>query len=115
LGERDAALDQQTAHIRHLEDIAAYRERIVVERDAQLTALIQAHEQLTSDRGEVQRARDQAVQDLASARQGVDALRTEGERLERALAAQERIIAYRQSARWWLALPWLRIKLWWRK
>jgi hypothetical protein len=45
----------------------------------------------------------------------IDALRAEGERLERALAAQERIIAYRQSARWWLALPWLRVKLWLRK
>ncbi len=33
-------------------------------------------------------------------------------RLEAALAAKERIIAYRQSARWWLRLPWLRLRLW---
>jgi hypothetical protein len=88
---------------------------MVIERDAQLTALNDAHEQLISERGEARKERDQAVQELASARQAVDALRAEGERLERALAAQERIIAYRQSARWWLALPWLRVKLWFRK
>ena len=29
--------------------------------------------------------------------------------------AQERIIAYRQSARWWLTLPWLRVKLLWKR
>ena len=41
----------------------------------------------------------------------LDTGRAENERLERALAAQERIIAYRQSARWWLALPWIRLRL----
>ena len=41
--------------------------------------------------------------------------RTEFERLERALTSQERIIAYRQTLRWWLALPWLRMKLWWQR
>ena len=115
LSERDAALDRQTAHIHHLEDIATYREKIVIERDAQLKALNDMHEQLTSERSEVRKERDKAKAALASAQQAVDALRAEGERLERALAAQERIIAYRQSAHWWLALPWLRIKLWWRK
>jgi len=108
LGERDAALDRQTVHIHHLEDIAADREKIVSERDAQLAALNDAHQRLTSERdGLIREARNKAAQ----AQQAIDALRTEGERLERALAAQERIIAYRQSARWWLALPWLRIKL----
>jgi SAM-dependent methyltransferase len=114
LGERDAALDRQTAHVHHLEGIATYRENLVVERDAQLNALNDRHEQLTSECGEVRRERDRALQELASAQQAIDALRTEGKRLDRALAAQERIIAYRQSARWWLALPWLRVKLWWK-
>jgi 2-polyprenyl-3-methyl-5-hydroxy-6-metoxy-1,4-benzoquinol methylase len=43
--------------------------------------------------------------------------RLEGEsaRLEAAAAAQERIIAYRQSIRWWLALPVLRARLLWRR
>jgi hypothetical protein len=39
-------------------------------------------------------------------------LREENARLERAIAAQERIIAYRQSARWWIALPWIRARAW---
>jgi SAM-dependent methyltransferase len=111
LGERDAALDRQTAHVLHLEGIAAYREKIVVERDTQLAALNDTHERVV---GEARRERDQAVQALASAQQATGALRAEGERLERALAAQEWIIAYRQSARWWLALPWLRVQLWWK-
>jgi chromosome segregation ATPase len=98
LGERDAALERQAAHVRHLEDIAA------IQRDAHRVALTGAlHE------------RDEAAQALASARQAVGALCAEIERLERARAAQERIIAYRQSARWWLALPWLRVKLWWQR
>lgn len=112
LGERDAALDRQTAHVHHLEDIAAYREKLVVERDTQLAALNEAHVTLASERDGVRYERDKAAQALASSKQANDALRSEVERLERALAAQERIIAYRQSARWWLALPWLRVKLW---
>jgi len=98
LGERDAELDRQAAQVRHLEDIAA------VERDAHRAALTGALSE-----------RDEAAQALASARQAVGALCAEIERLEAALAAQERIIAYRQSARWWLALPWLRVKLWWQR
>ena len=34
LAERDTALAQQTAHVRHLETLVAERERLVVERDA---------------------------------------------------------------------------------
>jgi SAM-dependent methyltransferase len=101
LRERDAALDRQTGHIRHLEEIAAYRERLVVERDTQLAELNESFDGLTSA--------------LASARQAVAALSAECERLERAIAAQERIIAYRQSARWWFSLPWLRVRLWWQR
>lgn len=33
----------------------------------------------------------------------------------RALDAQERIIVYRQSLRWWLAMPWLRVRLVWAR
>ena len=83
-----------------------------VERDAHLPPPL-------SERNELEvrlvQAGDQARAELASARQAVTALQEEGARLERALAAQERIIAYRQSARWWLALPWLRVKLWWQR
>jgi hypothetical protein len=50
-----------------------------------------------------------------TAGEAVAALQNECGRLERAIAAQERIIAYRQSARWWLKLPWIRVKLLWKR
>lgn len=81
--EQRAALDRQAVHVRHLEALVAERDRAIGERDASL--------------GERAAA--------------LDAARVDNERLERALAAQERIIAYRQSARWWLALPWIRLRL----
>lgn len=115
LGERDASLDRQSAHVRHLEELVARRERLVEERDAQLAALVSERDALAAGRDELQRARDKARAELASAQHSITALRAEADRLERALAAQERIIAYRQSARWWLALPWLRLKLWWQR
>ena len=113
LRERDAhAARRQAAHVRHLEEIAAYRERIVVERDAQLAelnALREAEADAANDE------RDGLARALGSARQAIAAQSAECERLERAIAAQERIIAYRQSARWWISLPWLRVRLWWQR
>ncbi len=121
LAERDAALDQQSAHVRHLEDLVAFRERVVVERDGQLAAVNAAREQAVAERDGMERARNAAQNDhanavsaLASAQQSLAAMTAECARLERALAAQERIIVYRQSMRWWLTLPWVRAKLWWR-
>ncbi len=99
--ERDVQLDRQTGHVKHLEEIAAYRERLVVERDAQLS--------------ESNAARDGLASALASARQSVTARQAECDRLQRAVEAQERIIAYRQSVRWWISLPWLRMRLWWKR
>jgi len=129
LGERDAALDRQTAHVHHLEALTAERERIVVERDAQLAAANTAREQastllaaanaardaLSRQRNALEEERDEAAAQVASARSALDAQRAECDRLDRAVAAQERIIAYRQSARWWFALPWLRLRLWWQR
>ena len=98
LRERDAALDRQTWHIRHLEDITLDRERVIVERDAQLAQLTSLREAEVAAMNE---ERNGLTESLASS--------------QRAIAAQERIIAYRQSARWWLALPWLRLRLWWQR
>jgi SAM-dependent methyltransferase len=106
--ERDAALARQGEHVRHLEEIAAYRERIVVERDAQLADSNALRESLSEER-------DGLAHALGSARQAMAAQSAECERLERAISAQERIIAYRQSARWWFSLPWLRVRLWWQR
>ena len=128
LVERDAALDRQTGHVHHLEDLVATRDRIVGERDRELAAGNAAREQAIAQRDAAVLARDAAalardaaaqehaaaVAALASAQQALAATTAENGRLERALAAQERIIAYRQSVRWWLTLPWMRAKLWWK-
>ena len=108
LAARDRALDAQAAHVAHLESLVAYRERIIVERDVQLAEHVAARE--------AQQARlAEAVSELGSLRQATQALEAERVRLERAIAAQERIIAYRQSARWWMQLPWLRVRHLWHK
>ncbi|MFO1311891.1 MAG: methyltransferase domain-containing protein [Burkholderiales bacterium] len=76
-------------------------------------SLAEAVEQRDDARAAIVRTaaqRDEANTALGSARQAVDALREEHARLDRALAAQERIIAYRQTTRWWLALPWHRLR-----
>jgi hypothetical protein len=112
LRERDAEAIRAAGHVKHLEEIAAYRERIVVERDAQLVEVQAAH---AAERDALNDERDGLASALASARQAVAAQSAECERLERAIAAQERIIAYRQSARWWFSLPWLRVRLWWQR
>lgn len=106
--ERDAELERRSGHITHLEGIAAYSGRIVVERDAQIAELRKLLEASSDERDGLAKA-------LGASRQAQSALSAECERLERALAAQERIIAYRQSARWWFSLPWLRIRLWWQR
>lgn len=41
-----------------------------------------------------------------------NAHRLENARLEAAVLVQKRLVAYRQSLRWWLRLPFVRIKLW---
>lgn len=114
--ERDAALDRQTGHVRHLERLVAERERVVEARDRELAGAAAA-------RAEVEREAQEAIaaagtrhaSEIADHRQQIDALQEERGRLERAIGAQERIIAYRQSARWWAVLPLLRLKLLWKR
>ena len=48
-------------------------------------------------------------------RKRIAELEAECSRLDRALEAQDRIITYRQSFRWWIGLPWLRTKLAWKR
>ncbi len=133
LRSRDESLDRATHHIHHLEALAAERERIVQERDAQLRdvhealaanearaqgeiqALRQQWTLVLAERDDARSAREGTVAELHAAHKAVDAYRTESERLGRAVEAQERIIAHRQSARWWVALPWLRLRMLLRK
>ncbi len=133
LAERDAALDRQTGHVHHLEELVAYRERIVEERDRQLAEIQAANEREGGATRAALAGAEQALKGaqgallekelklaelegaLGSARRDVGALDQERQRLERAVGAQERIISYRQSFRWWLQLPWLRMRHWWNR
>ncbi len=81
-------LDRQTAHIRHLETLVA-------ERDRQL------------DQAAVEQRRQVAESDRINA-----VLQNEIARLHEVVSATDRMVSYRQSFRWWLALPWMRFRLW---
>ncbi len=132
VAERDDLLARTNDHVKHLEELAAFRERLVVERDAELTArkseLAARDARIEADGRALALAResDAAAQlriadterlhaetrgRLAEARRRIAEVEAECGRLDRALDTQERIIAYRQSFRWWLALPWMRVKL----
>ena len=99
LKSRDESLNARSAHISHLESLLAEHQRVVVQRDADVMAL------------EVVRVQQQ--QELARCAAATTRLQTRIAEAEAALTAQERIIAYRQSGRWWLELPWLRLRRWW--
>jgi hypothetical protein len=108
LRERDASLAQRHGHVQHLEELVAYRDRIIVERDAQLAAL---HDGGEASRRELATLRSEA----ASLEQRCSALETQRQRLDAAIKAQERIIAYRQSMHWWMLLPWVRARRLWQR
>lgn len=109
---RDARIDEIAAEAAAARDdaVAARTKAVLIERDR-----AEAAAQRDAARDEVVHAaaaRDDANAALGSAHQALDALGEENGRLERAITAQERIIAYRQSARWWIALPWIRVRTW---
>ena len=91
LKERDASADRQMVHVRHLESLVADREGVVRDIDRRLHELEAVRQQLTAQL---------AQRDAELARR------------VQTIAANERIIAHRQSFRWWLELPWLRVKHW---
>jgi SAM-dependent methyltransferase len=115
LDERLRALDTGSAHVKHLESLVAHRDGVVAERDAELAA--QAARLAQFERQDIGYQTRIAELDRAGA-----ALRDEvakahaalGE-AQAALAAQERIIDYRQSLRWWAQLPWLWLRGRWRR
>lgn len=118
VAERDALLERTNAHVKHLEELALFRERLVVERDAALAARdarIEAEGAALAARtaraAELERLQAETQARLADVRRRLAEVEAECGRLDRALDTQERIIAYRQSFRWWLVLPWMRAKL----
>jgi uncharacterized protein (DUF3084 family) len=131
LKDNDAGLTRQSGHIEHLEKLVAERERLVVERDAAVTrhtAHIHHLEKLVLEHENVIAERDRQVQELNAAREerdrsiaalekqvislevGRTRLESERTRLQGAVAAQERVIAYLQSFRGWAAWPWRQIR-----
>lgn len=112
LRDRDSALDRQSQQVLHLEALVAERERIVADIDRRLGEM---HRALHAERQEHETQlalRAAAISALEAKVAEVHvALASEQRRLESELSARERIIAYRQSARWWLKLPWVRLKL----
>ncbi|HZI84571.1 MAG TPA: methyltransferase domain-containing protein [Casimicrobiaceae bacterium] len=101
--EREAAVQRHAAHIQHLEKLVIERDGAIGERDR---ALAQAHA-----------ARDESLAKLTDAEKqvislevGRSRLESERTRLEAALSAQERAIAYLESFRGWLGWPWRRLR-----
>jgi ubiquinone/menaquinone biosynthesis C-methylase UbiE len=102
LREHDAVLGRQTGHIHHLEAMVVERERIIGDMDQRLQELNAARDRQLAER-------DETIATIASR---IAALDGEQNRLHAALHASEVTVAYRQSARWWVKLPWFRVKLW---
>ncbi|MEP6942306.1 MAG: methyltransferase domain-containing protein [Betaproteobacteria bacterium] len=100
LNQAHAALDRQSAHVLHLETLVAERDRAV---DALGKRANEATQALAAARYQVTEAR--AERDQARA-----ALVSETTRLNAAVRELERSVSNRQSLRWWLALPWLRLR-----
>jgi ubiquinone/menaquinone biosynthesis C-methylase UbiE len=89
IGERNGFIAQLSARVQYLDEVLAHRDaqlaEVRVERDAMSAALNASQEEVSREI-------------------------TERGRIERQLEVLERTIAYRQSLRWWLILPWFRTK-----
>ena len=97
LKQRDGELAGETGRVLHFQALVAERDRQIARRDGE----------------GARRSPRQAVRRAPTS--GCRRWKTSALRLERAIGAQERIIAYRQSARWWVRLPFLRVKLLWKR
>jgi len=98
LREHDAVLHRQAGHIQHLESLVAERERIIGDINRRLH--------------EFNEERAARTLTIAALQHDIAALDGEQKRLHSVLRASEATVAYRQSARWWVKLPWFRVKLW---
>jgi SAM-dependent methyltransferase len=108
----NAALDRQTGHILHLEGLVAECDRAIAARDQKIddaSRLLAEEKRQTANASELlaEGKRQLAERDRIRAE-----LLKEIARLNEAVNAKERIVSYRQSFRWWLTLPWMRVKLW---
>jgi SAM-dependent methyltransferase len=94
----DSHAREKNRRVDYLEEVAAHREAQRVALAAERDALLSQLKASIAGRGELESALDQ-----------------ERQRLQGVIAEQQRVINYRQSARWWLALPWERTKLAWKR
>jgi SAM-dependent methyltransferase len=101
LQEKDRTLETRGERVAYLEEIAAHREAQRAELAAERDALLSQLKAAIAERDALATALDEARHEL--------------ERLEVRLDEQARDIAYRESAKWWLALPWARLKLAWKR
>jgi SAM-dependent methyltransferase len=104
--------EANAAEVLRLDGLLLQRDRTIAERDTALAAARREFAASEAARSALAVAHAETERD---ARHAIRALEAERQRLEGAIAAQERIIAYRQSARWWIQLPWLRLRLAWQR
>jgi SAM-dependent methyltransferase len=93
LREVNATVARQAAHVQHLEQLVATREQSLGEAQGRLNAATGALEGLRIEH-----------------EHAVTALGGEVDRLHGEVRQLERTVSDRQSARWWLKLPWLRLR-----
>jgi O-antigen biosynthesis protein len=106
------------AHAEQVEATARMRDELVgvaMDHDRKHADEIAAHAQTRASLNHVQAALARRNADVAQLEETAAAYRAENARLDAAVTTQERIIGYRQSLRWWLRLPFVRVKLWWHR
>lgn len=104
----DAELDRIDAQAREVLRL----DGLLTTRDEELRASYRRAAELEASAAEHARVGSSLRDELASVHA---AYRAEHERLTRQIAAQERLVAYRESVRWWLVLPWLRARRLWNR
>ena len=83
--------------------------------DAELRDFVRHSRELEAMVADRDRRLSEYVAVEAMLREQVATLGTERDSLQREIGAQERIIAYRASARWWLKLPLIRMRRLWNR
>ena len=112
LARASAASEAQAEESRHRMLQAEDAARLEARRLANEAA---SHETTRAALENVQAALSRRNAHVDHLEQAVESYRAENARLDAAVTAQERIIGYRQSLRWWLRLPFVRVKLWWHR
>jgi SAM-dependent methyltransferase len=107
--------DAELARVDHQAREAVRLDGLLLTRDAELREFVRYSKELEA----MVAYRDQRLGEADAAeadlRGQLTAAGVERERLQRELDAQERIIAYRASARWWLKLPLIRARRLWNR